>query len=129
MNVQNKVMVVTGGGSGIGRALVLDLLKRGASVAAVDISKPGLQETANLAGDLAERLSTHIADITDIKAVALMSTIQTFPSPGRANRHIWGSRMRRKQSTRPMPTERAASTWPLSTAIKAPRNTSVENAP
>ena len=69
MNVQNKVMVVTGGGSGIGRALVLDLLKRGASVAAVDISESGLQETAALAGELAERLTTHIADVTDLKAV------------------------------------------------------------
>lgn len=69
MLVDNKVMVVTGGGSGIGRALVLELLRKGARVAAVDINESSLQETVNLAEKMSERLSTHIADITDRKAV------------------------------------------------------------
>ena len=65
MKTKGKVFVVTGGGSGIGRELVLNLLKQGASVAAVDISQPGLQETAELAGADQERLSSHILDVTD----------------------------------------------------------------
>jgi NAD(P)-dependent dehydrogenase (short-subunit alcohol dehydrogenase family) len=69
MKVQNKVIVVTGGGNGIGRELVLALLAKGASVAAVDISEPALKETAGLAGDRKTRLSTHIVDITDKAAV------------------------------------------------------------
>lgn len=69
MLIKNKVMVVTGGGSGIGRALVLELLRKGASVAAVDINESGLRETASLAGEMADRLSIHVADITDRKAV------------------------------------------------------------
>ena len=56
MHVANKIIVVTGGGSGIGRALVLDLLSRGAAVAAVDIDAPALQRTLELAGDRAARL-------------------------------------------------------------------------
>jgi short-subunit dehydrogenase len=70
MKVQNKVIVVTGGGSGIGRELVLNLLSRGASVAAVDINESALQETLELAGDRSDDLSTHIVDITDKDAVA-----------------------------------------------------------
>ncbi|GAP12733.1 short-chain dehydrogenase of various substrate specificities [Longilinea arvoryzae] len=69
MEIESKVMVVTGGGNGIGRELVLALLKKGARVAAVDISAKALQETAGLAGSQSERLSTHVVNITDRSAV------------------------------------------------------------
>jgi short-subunit dehydrogenase len=65
MKTKDKVFVVTGGGSGIGRELVLNLLEQGASVAAVDINQLGLQETAELAGADQERLSSHVLDVTD----------------------------------------------------------------
>jgi len=70
MKVQNKVVVVTGGGDGIGRELVLHLLARGASVAAVDINGPALQETVELAGNKRDKLSTHVANITDKDTIA-----------------------------------------------------------
>lgn len=69
MNVNGKVMVVTGGGSGIGRELVLTLLKKGASVAAVDISEKNLLETVEIAGTVRDRLSTHLVNIADRAAV------------------------------------------------------------
>lgn len=72
MKVQNKVIVVTGGGNGIGRELVLNLLSRGARVAAVDIDEAGLQETARLAEQKKDRLSTHVVNITDRDAVAAL---------------------------------------------------------
>ncbi len=72
MRVENKVFVVTGGGNGIGRELVLDLVRRGARVAAVDIDDAALKETVKSAGDLGSRISTHVVDITDRKAVAAL---------------------------------------------------------
>ena len=68
MQVNGKVWVVTGGGNGMGRQLVLQLLRKGARVAAVDVRPEGLVETAALAA-AGERLSTHVVDITDRDAV------------------------------------------------------------
>jgi len=70
MNVSGKTIFVTGGGSGMGRELVLLLLKKGARVAAADINPASLQETASLAGDHQGRLSTHVLNIADRDAVA-----------------------------------------------------------
>ncbi len=68
MKVDNKVWVVTGGGNGIGRQLVLELLARGARVAAADIRQESLDETASLAA-ADGRLTTFITDVTDRNAV------------------------------------------------------------
>ena len=68
MKVRNKVLVVTGGGNGIGQQVVLEALRRGAKVAAVDIRQEGLDTTAAL-GDAGDRLATYVTDITDRGAV------------------------------------------------------------
>ena len=72
MKVRNKVIVITGGGNGIGRELVLNLLSKGARVAAVDINASALQETVGLAGVMKDNLSTHVVNITDKDAVAAL---------------------------------------------------------
>jgi short-subunit dehydrogenase len=64
MKAAGKVIVVTGGGNGIGRQVVLELLRRGASVAAVDLRQDSLDETAAEA-DAGTRLATFRLDITD----------------------------------------------------------------
>ena len=68
MRATGKVLVVTGAASGIGRAVALEALRRGATVAAVDLNPATLQETAELAA-AGVRLSTHTLDITDRQAV------------------------------------------------------------
>jgi len=69
MKAENKTILVTGGGSGMGRELVLNLLTKGAKVAAIDINEKSLQETAVLAGDRNVNLSLFVTDITDKPAV------------------------------------------------------------
>lgn len=69
MKVQNKVIVVTGGGNGMGREIVLNLLSKGASVAAIDINESTLQETVKLAGERKVNLATFVLNITDKAAV------------------------------------------------------------
>lgn len=69
MKVLEKVLVVTGAGGGIGRELVLNLLSKGASVAAVDINKEALVETVKQAEGKSRKLSTHIVNITNREAV------------------------------------------------------------
>jgi NAD(P)-dependent dehydrogenase (short-subunit alcohol dehydrogenase family) len=71
MKLAGKAVAVTGAGSGIGRAVALEALRRGARVAAVDVNPTTLEETKTLAvaGD---RLSTFVVDITDKDAVAAL---------------------------------------------------------
>ena len=71
MKLDGKVIVVTGAGSGMGREVALEALRRGARVAAVDVNPTTLAETASLADDAA-RISTHVVDITDRAAVAVL---------------------------------------------------------
>jgi len=69
MEIKNKVILVTGAGSGIGKELVLALLEKGAKVAAVDIHEGTLKELKDSLGDKAKQLSIHVADISDKAAV------------------------------------------------------------
>ena len=71
MQVSGKVLVVTGGGNGIGRAVVLELLRRGARVAAVDLRADGLEATVASA-DAGDRLATFVVDITDREATGAL---------------------------------------------------------
>lgn len=68
MKIAGKVLVVTGAGSGIGRQVALEALRRGARVAAADIHDSTLAETATLAA-AGDRLSTHVLNIADRAAV------------------------------------------------------------
>lgn len=71
MKVENKVIAVTGGGNGVGRELVLTLLNKGASVAAVDIDINGLKETQALSGKN-KKLTLHQVNIADQENVQML---------------------------------------------------------
>jgi short-subunit dehydrogenase len=64
MKIADRVLVITGAGSGIGREVALEALRRGARVAASDINPTTLAETASLAA-AGDRLSTHVLNVAD----------------------------------------------------------------
>jgi short-subunit dehydrogenase len=68
MRTEGKVIVVTGAGSGMGREVAIEAVRRGASVAAVDLNAASLAGTADRA-HAPGQLATHVVDVTDRPAV------------------------------------------------------------
>ena len=64
-NFQNKVALITGAGSGIGRALAKQLADEGCNLALVDWNEESLNETATLLKNKNVSISTHAFDISD----------------------------------------------------------------
>lgn len=65
MNIENKTIVVTGGGNGMGREMVLNLVKKGAKVISVDVNQKYLEETKKLAGGKGKNIFSYVLNITD----------------------------------------------------------------
>jgi len=72
MGAHNKVAVVTGAGSGIGRAAAIALLNDGYRVALAGRRRPPLQETARLAGPQGRQALVLTADVTRPRAVTVL---------------------------------------------------------
>jgi Short-chain alcohol dehydrogenase of unknown specificity len=61
----NKVALITGAGSGIGRALALQLAEEGCNLALVDWNNETLEETKSLLSSKNISVSTHNFDLRD----------------------------------------------------------------
>lgn len=78
--VQGKIALVTGGGSGIGRAASLALSKEGAKVAVSDIVAPGGEETVRLirdAGGEAVFIKADVAKAAEVEAL-IKQVVETY---------------------------------------------------
>lgn len=73
MNVANKTIIVTGAGSGIGRALSQELISKGATIIGVDLHENALLETKSLLGESNTKFYTEVLNIAD------KSAVQAFP--------------------------------------------------
>ena len=67
-----RVAVVTGAASGVGRALSEELAVRGCRLALIDINAEGLQDLATRIQALGGEVSTHIADVSNAERMAAL---------------------------------------------------------
>lgn len=69
MELNGRVAAVTGAASGIGRALAVELVRRGAHVALSDIDEAGLVETVAQCEGRGAKVSSAVVDVADRSAV------------------------------------------------------------
>jgi len=72
MNLKDRVTVITGAGSGIGRAIALCIARRGGHLALADIDETGLSQTRAQAAAVGVRVSGHRLDVANRAAVAAL---------------------------------------------------------
>jgi NAD(P)-dependent dehydrogenase (short-subunit alcohol dehydrogenase family) len=79
-DLTDRVVVITGAGSGIGRELALLCAERGAHLALCDINDAGLADTAEAAGTFGAQVLTSRVDVSDAEAMTRFAraTIDRF---------------------------------------------------
>lgn len=65
----NRVAAITGAGSGMGRALAVELASQGCHVAISDVSEAALADTLAQLADAQVRVSSHVVDVADREAM------------------------------------------------------------
>jgi NAD(P)-dependent dehydrogenase (short-subunit alcohol dehydrogenase family) len=63
--LREGVAVVTGAGSGIGRALAQQLAAAGSALAIADVDEPGLKETAASMPSTSREITAHVVDVSE----------------------------------------------------------------
>jgi len=69
MNLKDKVIVITGGGQGLGRAMAVNFAEQGAKLALIDLNTEQLAETVNLIEQAGSMGRFYVANVTNEQEV------------------------------------------------------------
>ena len=69
MNIQDKTIVITGGGQGLGRAMAIALAKNGVKLALIDLNEEQLNETVALVEHAGSTAKYYLANVTNEEEV------------------------------------------------------------
>ncbi len=69
MDLQDKVIAITGGGRGLGRAMAVQFAERGARLALVDLDQEALDVTASLCEEVGSQARTYQANVASEASV------------------------------------------------------------
>jgi 3-oxoacyl-[acyl-carrier protein] reductase len=76
MELKDKVVVITGGGRGLGRAMAVHFAQKGARLALVDLSEDNLNETKGLCEEAGSETKTYTANVAnEDEVVTLIDSI------------------------------------------------------
>lgn len=77
-SIRDKIALVTGAGSGLGRAIAIRLAREGAHLQLADINQSAANETAAQVHALGRRAVVTVCDLTDLSAIdALVNDVHT----------------------------------------------------
>lgn len=76
MNLNDKLIMITGGGQGLGRAMALRLASQGARLALVDMSQENLDQTCELVEKAGSSAQGYVCNVADEAAV--VSTVEAI---------------------------------------------------
>ena len=80
--LKDRVAVVTGAASGIGRATAVLLAKKGCNLALADVNEVGMGETAREVEALGRKATTHVVDVADLERMtAFASEVEDAHGP------------------------------------------------
>lgn len=65
MKLENKTIVITGGGQGLGRTMAMSFAQSGANIALIDLNEALLQETVKLVMEHGVKAKYYIANVTN----------------------------------------------------------------
>ena len=88
MNLQDKVIAITGAGQGLGRAMSVFLAEKGARIAVIDLNQEQMDETKRLieeAGGSAETFVCNVADEAQVESTFTSIPVKLGPLFGLVN--------------------------------------------